>query len=63
MLILNDLGEPLHSGTLNGILMPGLDEHLCKNNLRQIVKNPMFKVTRKGPANILFGLKLYSTSF
>ena len=62
MLILIILGEPLSSRTLNGILMPDLDECLCKNHLRQIVKNPILKVTRNGPAKVLFDLEPYSIS-
>ena len=62
MLILIILGEPLSPRTLNGILMPDLDECLCKNHLRQIVKNPILKVTRNGPAKVLFDLEPYSIS-
>lgn len=53
-MILIDLGEPLCPGTVNGILMPALEECLCKNNPRQIVKNLMLKVTRIGLTKALW---------
>lgn len=56
------LGEPPYSRTLNCILMSDLDGCLCKNHPRQIVKNPMLKVTRNGPVKALFYLELYSIS-
>lgn len=31
MLMLSEIGEPLYSNTLNGVLMPDLDEHLYKD--------------------------------
>lgn len=55
-------GEPSHSRTFNCVLMPDLEGCLCKNHLRQIVKNPMLKVTRNGPVKSLFYLELYSIS-
>lgn len=56
------LGEQPCSRTLNCISMPDLGGCLCKNHLRQIVKNPMLKVTRNGPVKALFYLELYSIS-